>query len=54
MSGLAIQLEHEVKYQQSFEFNFNKNAANKEFMNSPFVKFLTELRQNKSLLEIGA
>jgi hypothetical protein len=54
MSGLAIQLEHEVKYQQSFEFNFTKNATNKEFMNSPFVKFLTELRQNKSLLEVGA
>ncbi len=54
MSGLAIQLEHEIKYQQSFEFNFTKNSTNKEFMNSPFVKFLTELRQNKSLLSVGA
>lgn len=30
-----------------------KNSTNKEFMSSPFVKFLTEFRQNKSLLDVG-
>jgi hypothetical protein len=53
MTGLATQLEHEIKYQQSFDFNIAKNSANKEFMNSSFVKLLTELRQNKAYMELG-
>lgn len=30
-----------------------KNASNKEFMSSPFVKLLIEFRQNKFLLDVG-
>lgn len=47
-----MQLDHEVRFQQSFEFNIKKNN-NKDFLNSPFVKILTELKTNKELLELG-
>lgn len=55
VNSLFLQLEHEIKFQQSFEFTLStKNASSKEFMGSPFVKMLTELKNNKSLLETGA
>ena len=40
-----MQLEHEVRFQQSFDFNKKNNT--KEYMSSPFVKFIAELRSNK-------
>jgi hypothetical protein len=46
-----MQLEHEMKYQQSFEFNV-KNYG-KDHPNSPFVKFLLELKNSKQLINIG-
>jgi len=48
-----MQLEHEIKYQQSFEFNLKKNNT-KDFNNSSFVKLVAELKNNKQLLEIGS
>lgn len=40
MNGLFMQLEHEIKYQQSFEFNL-KQYTSKEYTGSQFVKYLT-------------
>ena len=40
INALFMQLEHETKYQQSFEFNLKKNM-NKDFQNSPFVKLVS-------------
>lgn len=53
MQALSLQLEHEVRFQQSFEFNLKKNNT-KDFINSPFVKILTELKSNKEFLELGS
>lgn len=47
-----MQLEHEVKYQQSFEFNLRKNNQ-KDYLNSPFVKLVSELKNNKDYMELG-
>lgn len=47
-----MQLEHEVKFQQSFEFNLKKNTS-KEYLSSPFVKLVAELKNNKDLLAQG-
>ena len=49
MQALFMQLEHEVKFQQSFEFNLKKNNT-KDFMSSHFVKMLGELKNNKALI----
>lgn len=46
-----MQLEHEIKYQQSHEFNLKKN--NKQYNNSAFVKLITELKNNREYLEWG-
>ena len=51
ISALHLQLEHEVKYQESFDFN-RKNMG-KDYQNSVFVKYLMDLRNNKFLLEQG-
>ena len=47
-----MQLEHEVRFQQSFEFNLKK-VNSKDFANSQFVKMLGELKNNKTLMEQG-
>lgn len=47
-----MQLEHEIKYQQSFEFNLKKNNS-KDFRDSPFVKLINELKSNKEYMEWG-
>ena len=46
-------LEQEVKYQQSFEFNLKRNTS-KEYLTCPFIKFLTELKGNQTLMTQGA
>ncbi len=48
-----MQLEHDVKYQEAVEFNQKKNNS-KEYLASRFVKYLTELKNSKVLLEEGA
>lgn len=48
-----MQLEHDVKYQEAVEFNQKKNSS-KEYLASRFVKYLTELKNSKVLLEEGA
>jgi len=40
-----MQLDHEIKFQQSFDFALKKN--NREYSNSPFVKFITEIKNNR-------
>jgi hypothetical protein len=52
VNSLFLQLEHEVKYQQSFEFNLKKNST-KEYLTSPFVKMIAELKNNRELLDQG-
>ena len=52
MSGLFMQLEHEIKYQENINFNIKKNN-NKEYTSSAFVKYLLELKGSKLLLEVG-
>ena len=47
-----MQLDHEIKYQQSFEFNLKKNNT-KDYINSPFVKMISELKNNKEYMEWG-
>lgn len=47
-----MQLQHEIKYQQSFQFNL-KQIPSKDYLNSPFVKLLTELKNSKILMSIG-
>lgn len=46
VNALFMQLEHEIKFQQSFEFNLRKNNT-KDFQNSPFVKLIGELKNNR-------
>ena len=52
VNALFMQLEHEVKFQQSFEFNLHKNNT-KDYQNSPFVKLIGELKNNREFMEWG-
>lgn len=49
VSALHLQLEHDCKYQQSLEFNLKK-FNNKEYLLSPFVKYMFELKSYQQLL----